>query len=82
MRSFILATVLACAGCTYAQVDLTSGTATVLTFATSRQQADIGRDADGSVHWRSQDADATSVLSQAVLGLTKLITPAAAAVVP
>lgn len=77
-----LLAVLALSSCTHVVVDLEKGTATVDTFAVSRQATDIGRDADGSVHWRSQNADATSVLSLAVLNLSKVLTPAAAAVVP
>lgn len=73
VKGFALAAGILTSGCTHVEVDMETGKATVWTFATSRQATDVGKDADGSFHWRSQDSDATSVLSQAILNLTNIV---------
>ena len=65
------------AGCTYAEADLNSGVVRVYTFATSRQDVDIGRDKDGDVHWRAKSSDANADLAAALLNLSKVAVGAA-----
>jgi len=69
----ILAILLLLTGCTAVQADMNTGQVTVVTFATSRQDIDIGRGADGSVYWKAASSDTDKALSEAVLNLSKAL---------
>lgn len=67
---------LALNGCTSVSADLADGSKIqVVTFATSRQNIDIGRDPSGE-HWRATESQPDQIMAQALLNLTQLLTKA------
>lgn len=74
----IIISLLLLGGCTYAEADLNTGVVHVYTFATSRQDVDIGRDKDGGVHWRAKKSDANADLAAALLNFSKVAAGSAA----
>lgn len=69
LRTGMVLLLAALAGCTYVDADLKAGTATVWTFATSRQDVAVGCAADGVCTWtaKSSDADTTAVNALAAI---------------
>jgi len=78
----LLAMVALCAGCTSVSADLEAGTVSVVTFATSRQNIDIGQDADGSIHWRAANSEPDSALAEALLNISRVAVRATGVPVP
>jgi len=72
MRTVALASlaVLTLSGCTAVTADINSGIVSVYTFATARQDIDIAREADGSVHWRAKSSSPDSDIAAAALNAT------------
>lgn len=60
------------AGCTTVTADLNTGTVSVWTFLTSRQDVNIGRDADGSIRWTAKESNANADLAAALLNATSV----------
>jgi hypothetical protein len=67
-----VAAMLMLTGCTVVTADMEAGTVTVTTFATSRQNIDIGQDADGSIHWRAASSEPDAMLPEALLTMIKV----------
>jgi hypothetical protein len=73
MTVFIILAILAlCSGCTSVTADLETGKVTVITFATTRQDIDIGRSADGSVYWKAASSEPNMALANALLNMSKV----------
>lgn len=72
MKFTAIALISLLSACTQVSGQLPDGTTiTVTTFATSRQDVDIGRDYDGSYHWRTTNSDATSALAMSLQAATQ-----------
>lgn len=65
------------AGCTTVSATLQDGTLVhVTTFAQNRQDIDIGRDADGGVHWRASNSSVDQTLAKSIADLAGVIAAA------